>query len=86
MDCIKSKKKGFFYLKKLRGAHGYCDWEDGICIDYRKEFVPTIIHECLHYIEPDWSEAQIMYSERRIINTVSEDEIVKLLMFFIKKL
>jgi hypothetical protein len=84
--CIKSQKKGFFVLKKLKGVHGWCEWEDGVLIDYRKDFIPTIIHECIHLLEPNWSEYQVAYSEKRVINTISDDNVIKLLMLFVKKL
>lgn len=86
IEFIKKQKKGFFVMKKLKGVHGYCNWDEGIVIDYRKEFIPTIIHECIHCIEFDWTEHQVLYVEKRIINTVSEDDISKLLMYFVKKL
>jgi hypothetical protein len=86
VESIRKQKKGFFTLKKLKGVHGYCEWEEGIILDYRKEFIATIIHECIHLIEPDWSEAQVVYSESRVINTITEDDVIRLLMFFIKKL
>lgn len=86
VESIQKQKKGFFVLKKLNGAHGYCEWDEGIVLDYRKEFVATIIHECIHLLEPDWSESQVMYSESRVINTISEDDVVRLLLFFVKKL
>ena len=84
--CIKSQKKGYFVLKKLKGVHGWCEWDDGISLDYRKDLIPTLIHECLHLLEPNWSESQIAYAERRVVNTITEDEVVMLLMIFIKKL
>lgn len=84
--CIKKQKKGYFILKKLRGVHGYCEWEDGILLDYRKELVPTIIHECLHLMEPDWPEVQVMYTEKRIINAITEEDVKILLSSFLKKL
>lgn len=84
--CIKNQKKGYFVLKKLKGVHGWCEWEDGVFLDYRKDLIPTIIHECIHLLEPDWSEYQVAYSEKRVINTISEDNVIKLLMFFVKKL
>ena len=86
LDCIKSKKRGFFVLKKLKGVHGWCEWEDGVLLDYRKDFIPTIIHECIHLLEPDWPESQVAYAEKRVINTISEDDIIVLLMIFVKKL
>lgn len=84
--CIRKQKKGFFSFKKLKGAHGYCEWEEGIVLDYRKELIPTIIHECIHFLEPDWSESQVMYAESRVINSITEDDIIRLLLFFVKKL
>lgn len=86
INCIKKQKKGFFSLEKLKGVHGYCEWEEGIRLDYRKDLIPTIIHECLHFLYPDWTESQVSYSEKRIINTIDPDEVIKLLMFFVKKL
>lgn len=86
LDCIKKQKKGYFILKKLRGVHGYCEWEDGILLDYRKELVPTLIHECLHLLEPDWPEAQVMYTEKRVINAITEDDVKVLLKCFSKKI
>lgn len=86
LQCIKSKKRGFFILKKLKGFHGFCDWEEGIIIDYRKDFIATLIHECIHYLEPEWCEKQVIYAESRVINSVIEDDIIKLLMIFVKKL
>ena len=86
ISCIKTKKKGFFFLKKLKGVHGWCEWEDGIILDYRKDLIPTIIHECIHLLEPEWSEAQVSYSERRVVNTICDDDVIRLLMIFVKKL
>ena len=84
--CIKSQKKGFFTFKKLKGVHGWCEWEDGILLDYRRELIPTIIHECIHLINPDWSESQVAYSEKRVLNTISDSDVIMLLMIFVKKL
>lgn len=85
LDCIKKQDKGFFVFRKLKTVHGWCEW-DSIVIDYRKELIPTIIHECIHLIEPEWSESQVSYSEKRVVNTITEDDAVQLLLFFIKKL
>lgn len=92
LECIKLYKKiinlicksdiGFFKLKKLKGVMGYCEWEDGIIIDYRKELVPTIIHECIHYLNPSWSETRVLYVEKRIVNCISTKQTLKLLRKF----
>jgi hypothetical protein len=86
INMIKKQKRGFFTLKKLKGVHGYCEWEDGILLDYRKDLVPTIIHECIHYLEPNWTEARVMYSESRVVNSITEDDVILLLLHFAKKL
>jgi len=76
-------EQNFFRLKKLRGVMGYCQWEDGIIIDYRKELIPTLIHECVHYLEPDWSESQVLYAEKRIINNLELPQIINILKLFL---
>ncbi len=80
---LKKVDKDFFRLKKLKGAMGYCEWEDGIVIDYRREFIPTIVHECIHYLEPTWTETQVLYAEKRVINTVSIEQIKNILKLFL---
>jgi len=80
---IKSSEDKFFKLKKLRGAMGYCMWENGIFLDYRNELVPTLIHECIHYLNPDWCESQVLYAEKRVINSITSEQVIKLLKTFI---
>lgn len=74
-----------FYIKKLKGVMGYCEWSSGITIDYRKEFISTLIHECLHYIEPQWNETKILYAEKRVINAITSEQIIKLLSAFVNR-
>ena len=52
----------------------------------RKDFIATIIHECIHLLEPEWSEKKVLYAESRVINTVSDIDIVRLLALIVKKL
>lgn len=85
LETIKQQKKGFFQLKKLRGSvHGYCDWDE-IVIDYRKEFIPTIIHEVIHLLNPDWCETNVLYAEKQILKNISIDDIICLLKIIAKK-
>ena len=83
---LKKSDRGFFKIKKLKGAMGYCEWEDGILIDYRREFIPTIIHECIHFLEPQWNETQVLYAEKRIINTINVEQIKNILKLFLDSL
>ena len=85
LKCVRKSKVGFFKFKKMRGVCGICFWEKGIVLDYRREIVNTLIHECLHFIEPNWCEAQILYAEKRIVNAVTKKQIITLLKAFVKK-
>jgi hypothetical protein len=83
VSLIRESEPGFFKFKKLKGAMGYCEWEDGIIIDYRRELMPTLIHECIHYIYPEWSESQVLYAEKRVINTISGAQVINILKIFV---
>lgn len=81
--CIKlvqRKPPEFFNMKKLRGAWGYCYWIS-LEMDPRRAFISTSIHECVHYLEPDWSESQVLYAESRIINRADFFDIAKFLKY-----
>lgn len=87
LKTIHKMPKGFLVLKKLKTVHGWCHEEDDyVEIDYRKEFILTVIHEVIHYIRPDWSESMVMYAEKRIINTITIDDVVYLLKAIVRKL
>ena len=68
VKLVKRKPAIFFNFKKMKKYEGICNWSD-IEIDYRKEFIATSYHECVHYIFPDYSETMVKYIEKRIINT-----------------
>ena len=74
-----------FYIKKLKGIMGYCEWSSGITLDYRREFISTLIHECIHYIEPEWNETKVLYAEKRVVNNLTTAQIIKLLTVFVKR-
>jgi len=82
LKLIKTSNASFFRFKKLKGAMGYCEWEDGILLDYRRELLPTLVHECIHYLNPEWTETEVLYAEKRIINTISIKQAIKLLKAF----
>lgn len=86
IKLIKESDLEFFKLKKLKGVMGYCEWEDGIIIDYRKELIPTLIHECIHFLYPSWSETQVLYAEKRVVNSISLAQVIKILKQFISRL
>lgn len=83
---IKKSNLDFFKLKKLKGVMGYCEWENGISLDYRRELIPTLIHECIHFLNPKWSETQVLYAEKRVVNSITAVQVIKILKLFIDKL
>jgi hypothetical protein len=88
---VKTKPPSFFHIKKLRGYSGWCVWEDKfagdhIQLDYRHNLLSTAIHECVHYLFPHWSESQVRYAERRIINNVDTFNLSKLLLELTNKI
>ena len=81
---IRKSHLNFFRFKKLKGAMGYCYWDQGIVLDHRRELVPTLIHECIHFLEPTWSESRVLYAEKRVVNYINNKQLLKLLKLFIE--
>jgi len=73
LSLVKRKPAEFFSLKKMRGVHGICNWTD-LVFNPSGELLATAYHECIHYLFPDWSETQVLYAEKRVINGVSQLE------------
>jgi hypothetical protein len=70
LNLVRRKPPEFFLFKKMRGFQGSCNYTD-IEIDPRGDFISTAYHECIHYVEPDWSESQVVYAESRMRNILS---------------
>ena len=45
-----------------------------IFLDYRRDVLPTLIHECLHALHPDWSERRVARWEKRIVKVLTPGE------------
>ena len=50
-----------------------------ICLDYRLDILATLIHELLHYFNPDWKENRVKRRERELVNQLSLNQ-MKLLL------
>ena len=69
-----------FFKKLAGGVYGFYDYGTSeITIDHRREIIPTLIHEFLHHIYPDWSETRVKNEECRIINSLSARQFKNLL-------
>ena len=87
VNLARRKPPEFFLFKKLRGADGICDWDsDDITLDPRGEVLATSYHELIHYLEPDWSETQVMYAESRLRNNLTYLEHARFLKYIAIKL
>ena len=71
------REYGNLSFRKLHGKVGTFSWggDDVIVVDYRKDILPTIIHEFLHKWHPDRPETWIIAEESKIINALSLKQI-----------
>jgi hypothetical protein len=74
-------------MKKLKCVQGwYGRKEDTIEIDYRKQFLPTLIHEVLHHYYPNWSETRVLKEESKITNALSIRQVENIFIRYGKRL
>ncbi len=76
----RSRKTGRGHLVPTTGL---CESDDEISIDYRYDIVPSIVHELLHAICPEWDEDQVSRWERRLMKGLTEKQICGLLRAFV---
>jgi hypothetical protein len=70
-------------LRKMANSQGSYDYgTEEICLDYRKELIPTLIHEYLHKWHPDKCETWILNLESRIVNALSIRQIKNIIKSF----
>lgn len=87
VNLARRKPPEFFNFKKMRGADGICNWEtDDIILDPRGEVLATSYHELIHYLEPDWSETQVIYAESRLRNNLTYLDHARFLRYIAAKL
>jgi hypothetical protein len=78
INLVTKKPASFFVLKRLKnGIFGYCYYDENrIEIDPRNQFLETAIHECIHFLNPSWSETDVLYAEKRILNNCSYKDLM----------
>ena len=68
------------FQKLSRGVYGYYyDETEEIVIDYRRQIIPTLVHEALHHFHKDWSETRVYNEERRMMNSLTPRQIKNLI-------
>lgn len=82
LKCIKLVKKkpaNFFVLKNLRTSMGLC-YDDHIEVNPARQFLETSIHECVHFLYPEWSETMVVYAESRVMNSADYEKLMEFSM------
>lgn len=70
-------------VTKMRSFCGEYDYgTDVIKLDFRKEIIPTLIHEYLHKWNPNACETWVLQEERKIINALSEKQVIRIIVEF----
>jgi hypothetical protein len=67
--------------------HGFL--EDGtgeICLDYRLDLLPTLVHECLHLLYEDLPEKAVYRLERLVMRHLSSRQAVNLIHLLVENL
>ena len=66
-------------FKKMRKFDGSITFYDNtpahVLLDPRKELIPTLIHESLHYFYPEASEAWVLTMESKIVSKLSPRQV-----------
>ena len=80
ISLARRKPPEFFNFKKMKKNWGTCNWTD-IELDPRSTILGTGIHECVHYLFPDWCETQVLYAESRILNQANSFDLAIFLKY-----
>lgn len=73
---LKNHSDHIYFEKLYKNVYGsYDNTTKDIKVDYRRDIIPTLIHEALHHWHPDWSETEVIKNESLIINTLSARQI-----------
>ena len=84
---LKSHQNHIFFKKLHMNVHGnYEPSTTNITVDYRRDFLSTLIHEYFHHIHPDWCETKVLRNEVKMINALSVRQAKNILKAWVKVL
>lgn len=68
-------------FKKLSGSKtgDYMIGDEEIRLDYRREIIPTLIHEFIHHLNPNMCESKVIAKEKHIMAIISPKQCVNIL-------
>lgn len=76
----------FKRMKFYRGFIVTHKYPTVVQLDYTDKLFPTLIHEFLHYIHPDWCESKILRAEREFVAKLTDRQIRNILKKFAESL
>lgn len=83
---LKSKPPHFFQFKKIYGRTTGVYKGDHIELDFRKDLVQTIVHECTHALRPELSETKVLKEEAKIMKEITNIQVAEILAILAKKI
>jgi len=86
ITLLKTKPPHFFQFKKIRGLTTGFYKTNHIELDYRKDIVQTIIHECIHVLLPEYSETKTIQTEKAVLKEISNYQVAEMLEIVSKKI
>jgi len=86
INFIQSKPPEFFQFKKIHGRTTGMFKGDHIELDFRKDLIQTIIHECIHAIYPELSETKVIKAEKSILKIITNHQVAEILSILAKKI
>jgi hypothetical protein len=86
IHLIRSKPPEFFQFKRIYGRTTGFFKGNHIELDFRKDLVQTVIHECIHALHPELSETKVLAMERAVVKVITNVEVATILAILAKKI
>lgn len=86
INFIRSKPPHFFQFKKIRGTTTGIYKGDHIELDFRKDLIQTIIHECIHALDMNLSETKVIACEKLLMKNLTNLQAAEILAILSKKI
>lgn len=86
ISFLKSKPPHFFQFKKLYGRTTGFYKGNHIELDFRKDLVQSIVHECTHALRPGLSETKVLKEEAKIMKEITNIQVAEILAIVAKKI
>lgn len=86
IDLLRKSPPQFFQFKRIYGRTTGLYKGDHIELDYRKDLVQSILHECIHVLHPELSETKVIQTEKLILKTITNEQVATVLNILSRKI